>query len=147
MFRDWMLRARALLKRSAVESDIDEELRFHIDRQVEWHMARGLSRADAVRRARVEFGGLDQVKEEYRDALGVRLVEGCWRDLRLAVRTLRATPVVTVVAILSLALGIGRFLHDDLIDEQRDDTTSATLEHGVMASVGCVSGLYRASTS
>ena len=107
MFRDWRLRARALLTRSAVESDIDEELRFHIDRQVEWHMARGLSRADAVRRARVEFGGLDQVKEEYRDALGVRLVEGCWRDLRLAVRTLRATPVVTVVAILSLALGIG----------------------------------------
>ena len=56
---------------------------------------------------RLEFGGLDQIKEEYRDALGVRLVDGFWRDLRLAVRALRATPIVTAVAVLSLALGIG----------------------------------------
>src|SRR5207247_2375424 len=107
MLSDWRLRLRALLKRAAVERDIDEELRFHFDHQVESYVARGLARAQAVRRARLEFGGLDQVKEEYRDALGVRLVEGFGRDLRLAVRALRATPIVTAVAVLSLALGIG----------------------------------------
>lgn len=107
MFSDWMLRLRALFKRTAVEHDIDDELRFHFDNQVESYVARGVERAEAVRRVRLEFGGLDQVKEEYRDALGVRLVEGSWRDLRFALRALRATPIVTAVAILSLALGIG----------------------------------------
>ena len=107
MLSDWMLRLRALLKRTAVERDIDDELRFHFDHQVESYVARGLARAEAVRRVRLEFGGLDQVKEEYRDALGVRLVEGLGRDLHFAVRALRATPIVTAVAVLSLALGIG----------------------------------------
>lgn len=107
MLSDWVLRLRALFKRTAVEQDIDDELRFHLDQQVESYVASGLARADAVRRARLEFGGLDQVKEAYRDALGVRLVDGVWRDVRLGLRALRATPVVTVVAVLSLALGIG----------------------------------------
>src|SRR6266540_6058679 len=107
MFSDLMLRLRALFKRTAVEREIDDELRFHFDHHVESYIARGLARADAVRRVRLEFGGLDQVKEEYRDALGVRLVDGFWRDLRLAVRALRATPILTAVAILSLTLGIG----------------------------------------
>ena len=107
MLADWMLRLRALFKRTTVEREIDDELRFHFDHQVDSYVARGLERAEAVRRVRLEFGGLDQLKEEYRDALGVRLVDGFWRDVRLAVRALRATPIVTAVAILSLALGIG----------------------------------------
>src|SRR5215831_14752658 len=68
---------------------------------------RALFKPVAVRRARLEFGGLDQVKEEYRDALGTRFVDDLLRDLRVAVRSLRATPTVTLVATLSLALGIG----------------------------------------
>ena len=97
----------ALFKRTTVEREIDDELRFHFDHQVDSYVARGLERAEAVRLARLEFGGLDQVKEEYRDALGVRLIDGFSRDLRLALRSLRSTPIVTTVAILSLALGIG----------------------------------------
>ena len=55
----------------------------------------------------IDFGGLDQIKEEYRDALGLRMIDDAGRDVRLAVRSLRATPMVTAVAILSLALAIG----------------------------------------
>jgi len=104
---DLLLRVRALFSRTAVDREIDEELRFHIDRQIDAHKKAGLDDAEAVRRVRLEFGGLDQIKEEYRDALGVRIVDDLWRDLRLAVRSLAATPAVSVVAALSLALGIG----------------------------------------
>ena len=107
MLSDWMLRLRALLRRAAVEDDIDAELRFHLDRQVQAHVARGLDHDEAMRRARLEFGGLDQIKEEYRDALGVRAIDRLRQDLRLSLRSLRATPTVTAVAVLSLALGIG----------------------------------------
>src|ERR671922_2645391 len=107
MISDWMLRLRALFRRAAVEDDIDAELQFHLDRQVQAHLARGLDHDEAMRRARLEFGGLDQIKEEYRDALGVRAIDRLRRDLRFSLRSLRATPVVTAVAALSLALGIG----------------------------------------
>jgi putative ABC transport system permease protein len=107
MIRDLILRLRAIFKRSDVDCEIDEELRFHIERQTEAYEKAGHSHAEAARRARLEFGGIDQITEEYRDALGVRLLGESRRDVRLAFRTLRATPVVTAVAIVSLALGIG----------------------------------------
>ncbi|PYR44657.1 MAG: hypothetical protein DMF95_22695 [Acidobacteria bacterium] len=107
MLSDWMLRLRALFRRTAVEDDIDAELQFHLDHQVQTHLARGLDRADAMRRARLEFGGLDQIKEEYRDALGVPAIDRLRQDVRFSLRSLRATPTVTAVAVLSLALGIG----------------------------------------
>jgi putative ABC transport system permease protein len=69
MLSDWMLRLRALFRRAVVEDDIDAELQFHLDRQVQAHVARGIDHDEAMRRARLEFGGLDQIKEEYRDAL------------------------------------------------------------------------------
>ena len=70
-------------------------------------MRAGSTQAEAIRLARLEFGGLDQIKEEYRDALGVRMIDRFRRDVRFALRSLRATPTVTAVAVLSLALGIG----------------------------------------
>jgi putative ABC transport system permease protein len=107
MLSDWILRLRALFKRDAVEEDIDAELQFHLDRQVAAYVARGHEPTEAVRLARLEFGGFDQIKEEYREALGVRLIDRFLRDLRFAMRSLKATPTVTAVAVLSLALGIG----------------------------------------
>lgn len=106
MLSDVFLRFRSLLKRSAVEHDIDDELRFHVDRQVEAYMKAGLSRDEARRRTRLEFGGLDQVKEEYRDASGVRLLDDLWRDLRYAVRALRRSRGFTATAVMSIALGV-----------------------------------------
>jgi len=107
MFADLMHRLRSLIRRRTVEQDLDDELGLHLERLVGRHVADGLPHDEAVRRARLEFGGLDQVKEDYRDALGTRVVDEVIRDLRVAVRSLRATPTVTLVATLSLALGIG----------------------------------------
>src|SRR5262245_38863015 len=107
MGSDLILRLRALFRRSRVETEIDEELRFHLDHQIAAYEQAGLDRREAVRRARSEFGGVEQIKEEYRDALGVRMATDLWRDLRSAVRSLAATPAVSMVAALSLALGIG----------------------------------------
>ena len=70
MLSDFFLRLRALFKRPTVEHELDEELRFHVDHQVEAYLNAGLDRDEAVRRAHLAFGGLDQVKEEYRDTLG-----------------------------------------------------------------------------
>ncbi len=107
MLIDLVLRLRALFRPHVVDGEIDEELQFHVERQVEAYERAGLDHAAAVRRARLEFGGVEQVKEEYRDALGVRRLDDLWRDVRVALRALRAAPVVSAVAVLSLTLGIG----------------------------------------
>jgi hypothetical protein len=104
---DLIHRLRALFARRTVEREIDEELRFHIERQAEAYERGGINRGEALRRARIDLGGLEQVKEEYRDALGVRLADELRWDLRLAARALAATPVVTSIVMLSLALVIG----------------------------------------
>src|SRR5712671_5856060 len=107
MLSDLRCRVRALFKRRAVDLEIDEELRFHLERQIESHRRAGLDEAEAARRARLEFGGLDQIKEDYRDALGTRVLDDAWRDVRLAIRSLRRAPLVSAAAVVSLALAIG----------------------------------------
>src|SRR5262245_6244738 len=107
MLSDWMLRLRAVFKRTTVEDEIDEKLRFHIDRQVEVYVSRGLDREEAARRVRLEFGGLDQVKAEYHDAMGVGLIDNLSRDLRLAFRQFRTHPTFALITVLVLGLGTG----------------------------------------
>ena len=107
MFNDLFSRLRSLFRRETVESEADAELRFHFDQQVEKFLKSGLTREEANRRARIEFGGHEQLKEEIRDARGVNLIESFLQDIRYSLRIFARTPVITGVAILSLALGIG----------------------------------------
>src|SRR5688572_19879088 len=100
-------RARALLARDAVERELDDELRFHLEMEVEYNVRRGLDPVEARRAALREFGGVNRIKEEAREARGVSAIEDFGRDLKLASRSLRRTPVYTMVALLTIALGIG----------------------------------------
>jgi putative ABC transport system permease protein len=104
---DLRYRLRSLFRRGSVEAEMDEELRAHFERQVEKGMQTGLTREEAARQARMEFGGHEQLKEECREARGVMLIESLLQDIRYGLRVLARTPVISSVAILSLALGIG----------------------------------------
>ena len=107
MLDDLIFRIRSLFRRSAVENELDEELRFHLEQQVEKHVRAGLPREEAMRQTRLEFGGLGHVKEDCRESRGITFLETTARDIRYALRQLLRTPAFTITVLLTLSLGIG----------------------------------------
>jgi predicted permease len=95
-----------IARRGRISAEVDDELRFHMEQEIEAHIARGASRGEARRMALRDLGGLTQTTETVRDVRTIWL-DLLWRDARHAVRSLRATPAFTTVALMVLTLSIG----------------------------------------
>jgi len=107
VIRDLLYRLRAVVRHTQMERELEDELRFCVERETEKMERAGFSREEARRRVNLDFGGAEQLKERCRDARGTALIESLVRDLRYAVRILCGVPGFTAVVVLSLALGIG----------------------------------------
>src|SRR2546425_8281092 len=105
--RVFIHRLAALFRRRHLEDDLDAELRSHLEMAVELNLRKGMATEDARREALRGFGGIDQIKEIYREQRGLPMIETTLQDLRFGFRMLRRSPGFSILAILCLILGIG----------------------------------------
>jgi predicted permease len=105
--RIYFHRLLGLFLRRKLERELEEEIRSHLEMQIEDNLRQGMSLEEARRAARLKFGGVEQVKEAYRDKSRFGWIENLWQDLRYGVRMLLKKPGFTLVVTLTLSLGIG----------------------------------------
>ena len=107
MLAEWLRRLRSLARGGREDAEMHQELRFHLDMETQKNLAAGMDPREARRQAHLRLGAMTPIQEAVRDARGVRPLSDMLRDVGLTLRSLRRSPLFTVVTVVTLSLGIG----------------------------------------